>query len=467
MISRPLVTVCIPTFGQARWLAESLTSALGQTMNDLEVVVVDDASPDGTRRVMGAFRDPRVRYFRQPRTVGIAANRNACLNVARGRYVAWLDSDDVWEPSMLERQCALLDARPEVGLVHGGFRLIDAGGDPVRPWTPPHTADAIVPGRDAFRDLIVENHIVAPTVLVRRELHDAVGPYATTIGPSGTDWEMWLRISLRADVGFTAEPVARYRLHPESVSARTTRTGERLRCDRRAVRRVFALDGHRIPDADRLERRGHAALAVRALLAMGDAFARGRRGAALAAWLEALRAAPRLLLQAPTARLGRALAAGDEYATHVHGRRVLAALMPELEGTRLGERITPRIHRDAGWERSFERAAAVVRRMVPSDALVAAIDKHDPTLLRRSGRGGWHFPDLQSLPGYPPDSAAAIDHLEDLRCRGAGWLVVPRPAFWWLDHYPDFRRHLERVYQCRRDDPEVRLYQLASGEIGR
>lgn len=466
MTSRPLVSVCIPTFGQARWLAESLTSALDQTMSDLEVVVVDDASPDGTRHVVEAFRDPRVRYFRQPRTVGIAANRNACLQVARGRYVAWLDSDDVWEPSMLERQSSVLDARPEVGLVHGGFRLIDAEGDPVRPWEPPHAEETVVPGRDAFRDLVVENHVVAPTVLVRRAVHDAVGPYATTIGRSSTDWEMWLRIALRADVAYTAEPVARYRLHARSVSARTARTGERLRCDRRAVRRVFALDGHRIPEADRLERRGHAALAVRALLAMGDAFARGRRRTALAAWLEALRAAPWLLLQAPTARLAHALATGDEYAFHFQGRRVLAALLPELEGTRLGERIAPRVHRDPAWERSIESAAAVVRQLVPIGALVAAIDKHDPTLLGHSGRDGWHFPDLRSLSGYPPDSAAAIDHLEDLRRQGAGWLVVPRPAFWWLDHYAGFRRHLEQVHRCVRDDPEVRLYQLRQ-EVGR
>jgi glycosyltransferase involved in cell wall biosynthesis len=119
----PAITVCVPTYNRARYLPQALESIAAQTHAGWEAVVYDDASTDDTAEVIGSFRDDaRFRFFRQPRNVGIAANRNACLREARGDYIAWLDSDDVYEPEMLATQAAVLDRRPGVGLVHGAFR---------------------------------------------------------------------------------------------------------------------------------------------------------------------------------------------------------------------------------------------------------------------------------------------------------------------------------------------------------
>lgn len=461
-MSRPLVSVCVPTFEQATFLDQALESALGQTLRDLEVIVVDDASTDATPEIAARFRDPRLTVRRQRRRVGIAENRNACLRLARGRYVAWLDSDDVYEPDMLERQCAVLEAHPRVGMAHGGFRLIDASGRELRAWEPAFEADEILTSREAFADLAVVNVVVAPTVVVRRSIHDVVGPYARSIGASSTDWEMWLRIALRADVAYTAAPLARYRIHPTSVSARTARRGARLRCDRRAIRRVFALEAARIPDAGRLRRRAEAALSARAVFAVGQGLAAGRRFVALRALAEAALATPNLLARRPFWSMAHALVAGDEYHAHHAGRALLAGLASELEGTRLAGSIRKRVAVDPAWERTMRDTARIVRRIVPPRERVASVDKHDPTLLHFAGRRGHHFPDLRSMDGYPADSVAAIEHLDDLRRRGTGWIVFPRPSFWWLEFYEDFRRHLDTVHRCAWDDPTCRLYRLST-----
>src|SRR5437870_5545962 len=88
----PTVSVCMPVFNRARYLAQALESVLAQTFHDFEVIVCDDASTENIQQVVAVLGDARVRYFRQPRNQGIARNRNSCLALARGRYIAWLDS---------------------------------------------------------------------------------------------------------------------------------------------------------------------------------------------------------------------------------------------------------------------------------------------------------------------------------------------------------------------------------------
>src|SRR4051794_21609038 len=100
----PKISVCIPTYNRARYLPTALRSVFGQTLQDFELVVYDDFSTDDTAAVVTAFSDDRLRFFRQPHNVGIARNRNSCLSEARGEYIAWLDSDDVYLPEMLAVQ---------------------------------------------------------------------------------------------------------------------------------------------------------------------------------------------------------------------------------------------------------------------------------------------------------------------------------------------------------------------------
>lgn len=458
----PKISVCIPCRNHGGFLKAALDSVLGQTEQDFEVIVWDDASRDAMATVMASFEDSRIRSFRSERRRGVASSRNACLEKARGRYIAWLDADDVYLPGMLAAQSAVLDENPRVGLVHGAFELIDAQGRSLRAWAPPFGASRIEDGEEAFAELVLSNYIVAPTVLVRRACHDRVGPYSPRIGPSSTDWEMWLRIALHADLAFNHEVVARYRLHGESITARTTRGTARLRCDARVVRALFRHHGSRLPNPQALQARARAALAVRALNHAWDALVGGRRLVALRDLALAFRAVPALLAGADAWRLGAAYLTGREYPAHRHARSVLARLLERLEGTRLGESHRPRAVADADWEKDLALAAEEMRRVIPDGCRVLVIDKQDPTLLHLSRRPGGHFPDLRFLPdGYPRDSAVAIGHLEELRSRGADYFVVPRQASWWLDHYRDFGVHLATKYRRAGGDRGCVIYRLS------
>jgi glycosyltransferase involved in cell wall biosynthesis len=230
-IKPPKISVCIPTYNQARYLRQALDSVLRQTLQDFEIIVYDDASTDDTQQVIAGVADARLRYFRQPYNVGEARNRNSCVAVARGQYIAWLDSDDLYHPDMLAVQSAVLDRHPNVGLAHGAYEVIDGEGRRLPDWPLPFKCNVIEPGKDAFRELILSNYVNGTTVMMHRDCYKRVGPYRWHMGRSSTDWEMWLRIALHADLGYTASTLAQYRQHSNSISAMTTLTDERLRCD--------------------------------------------------------------------------------------------------------------------------------------------------------------------------------------------------------------------------------------------
>lgn len=463
-MSAPLISVCIPTRDRARWLGEALASVFRQTLQDFEIVVSDDGSTDDTRRTVAAWDDPRLHYLRHERPVGVAANRNVCLEAARGRYVAWLDSDDRYLPHMLERQSAVLQRHPRVAMVHGGFHVIDASGRRLPGWPRAFDGDVLEPGLRAFRELACRCYVSAPTVMVRREAHDAVGPYRTSLR-TAEDWEMWLRICLCGDVAFTAEPVAEYRWHPDSLTRTAGAAGERLADERRALLGVFDRHRWRDPAIADCEAGARAAFAARALRGATDALTRGHRWEAVAGLLQAIRVCPALAGRPAAWVAAAAAAAGAEYRWHVASRAALTDLARRLEGSRAGELLLRQAVVSPSWERSLRAMARTVRRIVPSAAPVAVVDKWDPTLLHLARRRGWHFPDRRLLPdGYPPDSAAAVRHLEALRSRGAEFLVLPSSAFWWLEHYPGLARHLEETGRLAWADRRCAIYRLAGGE---
>ena len=112
---RPTVSIVMPVWKSERYIAEAVKSVLGQTFEAFELLIVDDGSPDGSLDICRAFSDPRIRYLRQENR-GLAAARNTGLRHARGEFIAFLDSDDIWEPEKLERHVAHLRSSPGVGV---------------------------------------------------------------------------------------------------------------------------------------------------------------------------------------------------------------------------------------------------------------------------------------------------------------------------------------------------------------
>jgi hypothetical protein len=461
-MSVPLVSVCVPARDAGRFLAEAVGSALAQEVA-LEVLVCDDASRDETAQVARrlAQEDRRVRVLRHGRPRGVVAARNALLHAARGRYVAWLDADDAYLPGALAAQVAVLEANPGVAVVHGAAEIVGADGRRLPPFRRPFSVDTIEPSAQAFGELLLANELVTSTVVARRSAHRAAGPFVS-VGPSSSDWDMWLRLALRGDVAYTAAPVARYRQHPGSISHAATASGARLRCDAAVVRRALrALRiSYRMPGADPQcsGRRARAALAAKALLHAGDLRTRGQRRAAFAALTLAARTRQ---AETPTlAALALAIVRGDDYAAHRHTNALVAQLAAELEGTRYGAHLAA-CKADPAWEAALARIAATVRAVTPPDAVVGTVTKWDPTLLRLSGRRGRNFPDRGTLPdGYPPDSDAAVAHLEQQRADGLSHLVLPSASFWWLHHYAGLAARLRAAGPPVHADDECVVFDL-------
>ena len=463
-MSPPLVSVCIPTRDQGAYLGGAIASVLAQDA-DLEVLVHDDASRDDTGSVVRRIADPRMRYMRHARPLGVALNRNTCLERARGRYVAWLDSDDEWLPSMLAMQLRVLEANPNVGLVHGGFHVIGADGERLRDWPAPFERDTVEPAPQAFKNLIAANEITTSTVVARRSWHQAEGGFRPGIGASSSDWGAWLGIARRADVAYTAAALARYRQHPDTISVSTSATGERLRCDVAVVRRVLRRQPHGRVGRDSLSGVALPALAAKALEHAGDLFTRGLRRESLRSVALAVRLAPGAL--GPLAsRLLVATALDDSLACYRITKAMLGRLADRLEGTRCGVRLGAKAATDPAWESALGRIAHEARRVLPVDANVAAIAKWDPTLLRLIGREGRNFPDRRLMPGgLPRDGSALVEHLEELRREGVSHLVVPSVYSWWLDHYTQFAHHLHERYRREVDFAHCVVFDLRGDEV--
>ena len=205
----PKVSVCVPSYNHARYIGQCIESVLGQTLDDWELVIVDNSSSDNTDDVVRGYRDPRIRFFKNESNIGAARNWKRCASLARGGYVAFLQSDDFYLPQMLERSAGMLDAHPTVGFTHSGFHRIDEEGNHIgtkQQWQ----ANRVMPGLAALRTLAVDNYITPSTVMMRQSsFHDAGGideSYQYEL-----DWSMWMRLALRGDVAYIAEPLVTQR----------------------------------------------------------------------------------------------------------------------------------------------------------------------------------------------------------------------------------------------------------------
>jgi glycosyltransferase involved in cell wall biosynthesis len=210
----PLVSVIVPVFNGEEFLRESLDSILAQSYPRIEVIVMDDASTDGTPAVAASYGQ-RVKSHRQPLNRGIYGNANDGIAMARGEYIAVYHADDIYEPTMIEREVEFLERHPETGAVFCKDVMIDpAGREEGRLHLPPE-----VPGgrpldyRTVLNALLKYKNIflMCPSAMVRASVHRQVGVYRDDEFRNTSDLEMWLRIAQRYPVGVLDEYLFRYR----------------------------------------------------------------------------------------------------------------------------------------------------------------------------------------------------------------------------------------------------------------
>ncbi len=211
MTSQPLVSVMMAAYNAEAYIADSIKSILRQTLSDWELIILNDGSRDQTAAIVQGFTDPRIRYFENPQNLGLSATRNRMIDLARGRYLAVLDSDDLADARRLEVQTRFLNKHHRVGIIGAGMRIIDKYGKSTGQ-------------RHVFADpcsriptiLLFSNYFAHSTVLIRREALPAVA-YRTEM-PIAEDYDLWIRISKNWQVCNLRKILASYRVHNSNVS---------------------------------------------------------------------------------------------------------------------------------------------------------------------------------------------------------------------------------------------------------
>jgi glycosyltransferase involved in cell wall biosynthesis len=229
------VSVIMPARNAARHIAAAIESALAQSIEDSEIIVIDDGSTDDTAAIAGRFaaaRGERVRVIRQAQA-GVSAARNRGIDTARGRYIAFLDADDWFlSPTKLADQAAILDARPEVGIVHSGWRRVGADGEPLtesRPWMRAPVLD--------LEGWLLWQAALPSAMMMRRDALTAVGGFDVTLAHL-EDIDLALRITLEGYATAWLEQVTTaYRQHGANS---TRRLDESAAATRIVLDRFFA-----------------------------------------------------------------------------------------------------------------------------------------------------------------------------------------------------------------------------------
>ena len=214
------VSVCIPAFNGEACVAAAMSSVLAQTEPQFELLIVDDASDDGTLDVAKSFDDPRITVHSNRESLGLPGNWNRCLDLAVGDYVCILHQDDEMEPDNLRRKTDLLRSNVDIAFVHSAVHVVQAEG--VTPmdtqWMEADSEDFVAMGEDYFWTLLIRgNMICAPSVVARRNLLRKIGSFDEDLG-FACDYEAWMKLCGEGRIAYLADPLVRYHWHGANAS---------------------------------------------------------------------------------------------------------------------------------------------------------------------------------------------------------------------------------------------------------
>jgi len=209
----PLVSVVIPAYNVAPYIRQAVESALNQTVTDIEVLVIDDGSTDGTIEQLSKIGDRRLRIIRRTHA-GVSVTRNVGIQMAGAPYIGFLDGDDIWLPQKLEKHLSLMEVHPDTDLTFSLSRVIDETG---RTISLPLLQPA---GVITFQELLRENIVwTSSSVVVRKEGFLKAGLFDPDLVPC-EDYDMWLRMArLRPDnLRCVKEVLTLYRRRPDQLT---------------------------------------------------------------------------------------------------------------------------------------------------------------------------------------------------------------------------------------------------------
>lgn len=214
-----LVSVIIPTYKRTEYLRLTLESILNQTYSNFEIIVIDDGTPNDDNELL-CKNFEKVKYIKISNSGGPAKPRNIGIKEARGKYLAFVDDDDIWLPTKLQKQIEVLEQNPNFGVAHGCCEIIDKDGNLMgKIIGRPGSLD--VKHGDVSLKMVGNWTLMMPTTFARREVVERVGFFNEKIPPALEDVEFWSRCSFETKFYYLDEPLVYYRVHDNNISGDT------------------------------------------------------------------------------------------------------------------------------------------------------------------------------------------------------------------------------------------------------
>ncbi len=208
------VSVIIPAFNAGKYIEEALNSVFSQTYRQFEIIMVDDCSTDNTKEILEKYKS-KIHLITLQTNQGEAHARNTAINEAQGEYISFLDADDMWRPTKLEKQVSYLDAHPEIGFLYSNatcFKVVNNEKQIIREFHLDFTGDV-------FKELFWSNFVPGHTPMVRADILKTVGLFDENVRlkKAAADYDLWLRISRVTNFGHLSEVLADYRIHDTNM----------------------------------------------------------------------------------------------------------------------------------------------------------------------------------------------------------------------------------------------------------
>ncbi|MBW4488222.1 MAG: glycosyltransferase [Trichocoleus desertorum ATA4-8-CV12] len=210
------ISVIIPVYNGEKTIKETVESVLAQDFVDFELIIINDGSQDSTLDIVASISDPRIKVFSYS-NAGLSASRNRGFGHSCGKYIAFLDADDLWAPDKLSKHLKILQEHPQAAVAYSWTNLIDKFGDFVR------IGSRIAITGNVYPNLLLANFLESGSnALICRYALEAVGGFDESLS-AAEDWDMWLRLSKHYDFVAVPYPHVLYRLSPHSMSTNVLR----------------------------------------------------------------------------------------------------------------------------------------------------------------------------------------------------------------------------------------------------
>lgn len=203
-----LVSIVMPSYNTASYIKDSIESVLNQTYTNWELIIVDDCSTDNTDEVVTSIHDGRIRYLKNEKNSGAAVSRNRALRVAKGRWIAFLDSDDLWMPEKLEKQIRFMESNG-YAFSYTNYEEIDEMSN---------NMGIVVTGPRKITRIGMQNYCWPGCLTVMYDTNTIGGGISVADIKKNNDYAMWLQVSRKADCYLLDEVLAKYRKRSGSIS---------------------------------------------------------------------------------------------------------------------------------------------------------------------------------------------------------------------------------------------------------